>query len=125
MKKEGYKHHPYHSLLRRAVYSVILVGSVMLVGTLGFHYIEHYSYVDSFYFVSMLATAEGPASTPVTGFGKIFASLIAFFSIGTVIFATAFLLGPFLGKLIKIGEEKFEEEKKRAAEELEKIEKRI
>lgn len=125
MEEKRHRHHPYHSLFRRAVYSVILVGSVLLVGTVGFHYIEHYSYVESFYFVSMLATAEGPASTPATGLGKIFASVIAFFSIGTVIFATAFLLGPFFGKLIKIGEEKFEDEKKRIAKDLEKVGKRV
>ena len=124
MEEKGKHHHPYHSFLRRAVYSVALVGSVLLIGTLGFHYIEHYSYVDSFYFVSMLATAEGPASTPTTALGKIFASAIAFFSIGTVIFATAFLLGPFLGKLIRIGEEKFKRDEKEAMADLKKIEKK-
>lgn len=125
MEEREHRHRPYHSLFRRAVYSVILVGSVLLVGTVGFHYIEHYSYVESFYFVSMLATAEGPASTPVTGIGKIFASAIAFFSIGTVIFATAFLLGPFFGKLMKIGEEKFKEDEKRAARDLKKVEEEV
>lgn len=88
--KEHHRRHKHYTLFGRAVYSVALVGSVLLIGTLGFHYIEHYSYSDSFHFVSMLATAEGPAQTPVTVVGKVFASAIAFFSIGTVIFAAVF-----------------------------------
>ena len=57
--------------------------------------------------------------------GKVFAAVIAFVSIGTVIFAAAFLLGPFLGKLIKIGEEKFKEEEKVVAGDLKRAEKEI
>lgn len=103
--------HPYHSLRRRAILSVTLVASVLIIGTLLFHYIEGWSYIDSFYFVSMIATAQGPAVTPATDIGKIVASIIAFVSVGSVIFALGFLFGPFFGKLVKIGEEKFDEEK--------------
>ncbi len=103
------KHH-YHSPLKRGIFSFSLVTIVMVVGTVGIHWIEGLSYVDSFYFMSMIATAQGPAFSPVTSAGKIFTSVIAFISVGAVVAALGFLFGPFFGKLWKVGHEKFEEE---------------
>lgn len=107
---ERIHHHNHHHFLRKAAYSIILVGSVLTIGTLGMHYIENYSYIDSFYFVSMLATGEGPSATPATFVGKIFASLIAFVSVGTVLFSLAFLFGPFLTRLFKAEAKKLKAE---------------
>ena len=103
------KHH-YHSPLKRGIASFLLVFLVMLIGTTGIHLIEHLSYVDAFYFMSMIATAQGPTYSPVTAEGKIFTSIIAFISVGSVVAALGFLFGPFFGKLWKVGVEKFEEE---------------
>ncbi len=103
------KHH-YHSSFRRGIFSLLLVTIVMTAGTVGIHLIEHLSYVDSFYFMSMIATAQGPTFAPATTAGKIFASIIAFISVGAVVAALGFLFGPFFGKLWKVGLEKFEEE---------------
>lgn len=103
-------HHHYRSATKRAIFSFLLVVSVMLIGTFGFHRIEGYSYVDSFYFMSMIATSQGAPVVPHTTAGKIFESFMAFFSVGTVVAALGFLLGPFFGKLWKIGVEKIEEE---------------
>ena len=80
----------------------------MTVGTLGMHFIEGMSYLNSFYFMSMIATAQGPMMTPATPAGKIFASLMAFISVGTVVAALGFLFGPFFGKLWHIGVEHLE-----------------
>lgn len=110
---------------KRAAYSFLLIFSVLAVGTIGFHYIEHYSYVDSFYFISMLATAQGPATTPATALGKIFASAMAFISVGAVVFALAFVFGPFFGKLLKIGERDFEREESLFANDLKRIKKKL
>ncbi len=90
--------------------SFVLVASVMLVGTVGMHHLEKLSYLDAFYFMSMIATAQGPALAPVTVAGKIFASLMAFVSVGSVVAALGFLFGPFFGKLCKVGFEKLEQE---------------
>jgi hypothetical protein len=113
-----------HSLTKRAVYSLALVIIVMVVGTVGLHYIEGYSYIDSFYFVAMLATAEGPTATPVTVLGKIFAAFLAFVSVGTVIFAVGFIFGPFFGKLWRLSEKEIKKEEKVIAKEVGKYEKR-
>ena len=104
------RRHHYHSFWRRGLASLALVCVVMTVGTVGFHLIEKYSILDAFYFMSMIATAQGPATIPTTPAGKLFAALMAFISVGSLVTAFGFLLGPFFGKLWKIGVEKLEEE---------------
>ena len=107
------RHHHYRSPWKRGVFSCGLVASVMLVGTLGMHLIERMPYIDAFYFMSMIATAQGSAVTPSTTAGKLFASCMAFVSVGIVVAALGFLLGPFFGQLWKIGVELLEEEAER------------
>ena len=87
-----------------------LVASVMAIGTLGIHVLEKMSYLDAFYFMSMIATAQGPTATPATPSGKLFVSLMAFISVGTVVAALGFLFGPFFGQFWKMGVERLEEE---------------
>lgn len=82
----------------------------MLIGTYGMHRIEKLPYLDAFYFMSMIATAQGPTIAPITPAGKVFASLMAFISVGFVVAALGFLFGPFFGKLWKVGFEKLEHE---------------
>ena len=82
----------------------------MTVGTAGIHRLERLSWVEAFYFMSMIATAQGPAFEPSTPAGMIFTSIMAFISIGTVVAALGFLFGPFFGRLWRVGVEKLEEE---------------
>jgi len=105
----------------RAVYSLAAIIVVVAVGTVGMHSLEGLSYLDSFYFTAMLATGEGPAYTPLTVGGKLFAGILSFIAVGAVISAILFLFGPFFGSVIKLGLEKVEEE---AEKEKEKIEER-
>ena len=107
------RRHHYHSPWRRGLYSLVLVTAVLAAGTIGFHLIEGSSYLDAFYLTSMIATAQGPAATPMTSGGKIFASLMAFLSVGTVVAAAGFLFGPFLGQLWRIGHERWEREERK------------
>ena len=106
------RHHHFRPFWRRGVYSLGLVGIVMTVGTLGMHRIEQMSYLDAFYFMSMIATAQGPMIMPQTSAGKLFTSFMAFLSIGSVAAALGFLFGPFFGQLWKIGVERLEADAK-------------
>jgi hypothetical protein len=72
-----------------------LVAFVMIVGMVGLHYLEELSYLDSFYFMSMLATTQGPLRVPTTPAGKVFVAIMAFVSVGSVVAALASLFGPF------------------------------
>jgi hypothetical protein len=106
------KHH-YHSPYKRALFSFLLISSIMIIGITGMHVLEHMSYLDAFYFMSMIATAQGPTIIPQTPAGKVFASFMAFMSVGFVVAALGFLFGPFLGKLGHIGAKHFEENLKK------------
>ena len=109
---EAIRKHHYHSALNRAIYCFLLAGAILLFGTFGMHRIEHFSYTDAFYFTSMIATGQGPApnAVPVTAAGKLFTCLLAFLSIGSMAVTLGFLFGPFLGKLLKVGFVKLEDE---------------
>ena len=79
---------------------------------MGLHIIEGFSFMDAFYFTSMIATGQGPAPSvyPVTSLGKLFTCFIAFISVGSMVASLGFLFGPFFGKLWRIGVFKLEEE---------------
>lgn len=102
----------YHSLFNRGIYSLILISTVLFAGTMGMHFLEHFSYLDAFYFTSMIATGQGPApnEVPVTAAGKIFTCFLAFISVGSMIASFGFLFGPFFGKLWHVGLVKIEDE---------------
>jgi len=92
----------------------------MAIGTVGLMLLEGWDLVDSFYFMSLLATAEGPALTPATVAGKIFASIMAFFSIGAAISAITFTFGPLFGSALKEGLRYVEKEEERFKDKLER-----
>lgn len=109
------KHHSHHlhSPARRAIIAGAIVTAIMVIGTVGMHMTEGMAYIDAFYFMSMIATAQGSATTPVTVGGKIFASIMAFLSVGAAITSFGFIFGPLLGKLFHIGQLNFEEDLKK------------
>lgn len=81
--------------------------------------IEGWGLVSSFYFMALLATAEGPAATPATDVGKIFAAIMAFFSIGAAISAITFTFGPLFGSALKEGIRHVEKEEEKLKDKLE------
>ena len=107
------RHHLYRSFWKRGLWSFSLIACILLIGTVGIHLIEGFSYLDAFYFMSMIATAQGPATAPVTAWGKMFTALIAFVSVGAGLASLGFVFGPFLGTLLHVGVEKVEEELER------------
>jgi hypothetical protein len=86
--------HLTKSARRRLVYALAGILVVLFVGALGFHLIAGLSAVDSLYFESMLATGQGPPLTLTTDNAKVFASIMAFVSVGSVVSALLFSVGP-------------------------------
>ena len=105
------------SLVRRAAYSIILVAVAEAVGTVGFHAIEGMGWVNAFYMESMLATGQGPPLQLVTDSGKIFASIMGFVSVSSVLSAIILTVGPLLARLWKEGVDAAEVEAKKLEEE--------
>ena len=88
---------------RRVFYALSSIAAVMVVGTVGFHLIEGMTWVNSFYFESMLATGQGPPIPLATDAGKLFASVMAFVSVGSVITALLVTLAPLVSQLWREG----------------------
>lgn len=90
-----------------------------VVGTIGFHVIEGASWINAFYFESMLATGQGPPFPLATDTGKVFASLMGFVSVGSVVSAIVLTIGPLAVQIWREGIDRFEREARRLTEEAE------
>lgn len=103
--------------VRRAVYAIVFVGIVLVIGTLGFRYIEGMTWINAFYFECMLATGQGPPIPLVTDAGKIFASVMAFVSIGSVLTTLVVVIGPIIGHVWAEAAHRVETEARRLEQE--------
>lgn len=77
-------------LLHLSIASILLVVS-LAVGMLGYSYFERLSLLDAFLNSAMLLGGMGPATTPVTPGGKLFAGVYALYA-GLVFIVTAALV---------------------------------
>ena len=75
----------------------------MTVGVIGTKLLTGWAWIDSFYFMSMVATAQGPPNAPPNFWSKIFVAIMAFVSIGTLITSIGVIFGPFLGYVFHKG----------------------
>ena len=115
--------HPLSPLSRRALQALAAIFVVMTVGTVGIKFLAGWTWIDSFYFMAMVATAQGPSTAPPNFWSKIFVAVMAFVSIGTLVTTVGVLFGPTLGYLFHKGvtyaereEEKLRAERKAKAE---------
>ena len=105
--------HPLSPFKRKTFYSVTVLLVLMAIGTEGMVLLEHWSYVDSFYYMSLLATTQGPTRAPATDVGKLFGALMAFISVGAVLSSVAFVFGPLFGTALKVGIDYIEKEERK------------
>jgi len=95
--------HPLSPLTKRAGIALLALFLVMVIGTVGIKLLTPWDWVYSFYFMTMIATAEGPPGQPPSVAADIFIAVMAFVSIGTLITAIGTLFGPYLGYLFSKG----------------------
>jgi hypothetical protein len=98
---------------RRVAYSLVAIAIVLAMGTVGINALNGSDWVDSFYFECMLATGQGPPFSLTSDAAKLFASFMAFVSIGTVLTSLVVNLGPVIGRLWREGIEDAEREMRR------------
>ena len=83
---------------------------VLAIGTVGFHWVAGTGPVESFYFESMLATGQGPPLFLTSESAQLFASGMAFLSVGTVVTTLVLNIGPMLARYWREGVELAERE---------------
>jgi hypothetical protein len=114
MKKSPILNHPLSPISRRGAYALLAVIVVVGIGTVGTQLLTGWAWIDSFYFFSMVATAEGPPNSPPNFWSKVLIALTAYVSIGTLITAVGILFGPFLGYAWHKGAHYVEQEMQKA-----------
>jgi hypothetical protein len=97
---------------------VVAVLVVLIIGSVGFHFLAGLDPVDSLYFECMLATGQGPPLVLTSDSAKLFASAMAFLSVGTVLTTLVLNLGPVVGQLWREGVEHAERELRKVEEEV-------
>ena len=80
--------------------SLGLVLASLVAGMVGYHWLAHFGWIDSFLNASMLLGGMGPVGDIPTSAGKIFAGLYALYAGLVLIAASAILLTPVLHRLM-------------------------
>lgn len=76
------------------------VVSSLLIGIVGYHYLENMAWIDALLNASMIAGGMGPVDILKTDAGKIFASVYAVYSGMVLIGASGFLLAPVFHRIM-------------------------
>jgi len=76
-----------------------LIGGALLIGILGYHFLEGMSLVDSLLNASMILGGMGPVNPMQTTGGKLFASVYALFSGVVFLVAVGVFLAPLIHRL--------------------------
>jgi hypothetical protein len=96
--------HPLSPIARRSAFALIAIIIVMTIGTVGVKALDtQFSWVYSFFFMSMVATGQGPPQNVNGDAAQIFVSIMAFISVGTLITSIGVIFGPFFGYLFHKG----------------------
>ena len=97
---------PFHLFMGRMVrfslLSALLVFCSVGLGMAGYHYWADLEWMDSFYSACMILTGMGPASTPTTDAGKLFAAFYALYSGVAFLGFIAILFAPIAHRLLHI-----------------------
>jgi hypothetical protein len=79
--------------------SVVVIGS-LLIGVLGYHFLESLSWVDAFVNASMILGGMGPVNPLHTDAGKVFAGFYALYSGLIFLVVAAILIAPALHRFL-------------------------
>ena len=87
-------------LLLHAGFALALVVGSLAIGMVGYHALEHLSWIDAFLNSAMLLGGMGPVNAPTSDGGKLFAGLYALYAGLVFIVTAALLFTPLLHRLI-------------------------
>jgi hypothetical protein len=87
-------------LARSGVIALVLISISLLVGMLGYHFLERLSWIDAFLNAAMLLGGMGPVDAPVTFTGKLFAGLYALYCGLAVLLVAGVVLAPVAHRIL-------------------------
>ncbi len=87
-------------LLRSAAAAALVVAAALSAGIFGYHFIEGFSWVDSFLNASMILGGMGPVNELHSTDGKLFAGCYALFSGLVFIVIAGILFAPLLHRFL-------------------------
>ena len=90
----------YHRFLLALGLSAGLIGSSLVLGILGYHFIAGLEWVDALLNAAMILTGMGPVDPLNSNAAKVFASAYALFSGVVFITATGILLTPIFHRVL-------------------------
>jgi voltage-gated potassium channel len=85
----GEKHRHYH---RKLSYIFVILALALSLGTVAYHYMENWNYVDSLYFSAATMTTVGYGDfVPKTDEGKLFAVFYMFAGVGIALYSLSMI----------------------------------
>lgn len=100
-KHLGVSTNVYLHFLRNASIGLVLIGSALFIGMLGYHEFEGMSWIDAFLNASMILSGMGPAANLNTEAGKLFAGCYALFSGLAFIAIVVIFLSPIIHRFFR------------------------
>lgn len=100
----GEKLLPWHHFLNRLAYHGLIGGVIVaisdIVGTIGYHALAGFNWVDSFLNASMLLGGMGPVGDLPNDTSKIFAAFFALYSGLVILVAAGLMLAPVFHRVL-------------------------
>lgn len=91
----------FYARVRRALaMSSSLIGGTLLVGTVGYHVVDGFSWLDAFHQSSLLLSGMGPVKENVSVAGKLFDSFYALFCGVILLGATGIMFTPVIHRIL-------------------------
>jgi hypothetical protein len=90
----------YARVWRAFALSGSLIGGTLLVGTVGYHLIDDFSWLDAFHQSSLLLSGMGPVKENTSVAGKVFDSLYALFCGVILLGATGIMFTPVIHRIL-------------------------
>jgi hypothetical protein len=91
----------FYARVRRALaLSGSLIGATLLVGTVGYHVVDDFSWLDAFHQSSLLLSGMGPVKENISVAGKLFDSFYALFCGVILLGATGIMFTPVIHRIL-------------------------
>lgn len=94
--------HFLYRMGRYALAAFVLVFLSVTGGTVGYHYLGHISWLDSFHMACMILTGMGPVAEMTSAPAKLFSSFYALYSGIAFLSITAVFFAPLIHRILHI-----------------------